>query len=385
MEIQTTKTIGIDARFYGPTGKGLGRYTQEIVDNVIKIDQVNNYVVFLTADNFDEFECDGKRIKKVLANVRWYTLAEQFIMPRLIKQANVDLMHYLHFNVPVFSLKRFVVTIHDLILIKYPTPRASTLSPMIYKIKNLLYRIIIWLAVHRAEKIIAVSKFTKQDIVKHFKINPKKIVMIYEGVANLAKGRDSLFAAKQNDKEVILEYNIASPFLLYIGNAYPHKNLERLILVFQKIKEDNTKFADLKLVLVGKEDYFYKRLKQGTKDDAVVFAGYVPDSKLEAMFNQAICYIFPSLYEGFGLPPLEAMAKGCPVAAADRSCLPEVLGEAAIYFNPENEADMQAKIENLINNQTLRVQLIEEGYKQIKKYDWWESARQTVQIYQALL
>jgi len=386
MNNQSTKRIGIDARFYGPTGKGLGRYTQEIVDNVIKIDQVNEYVVFLSKDNFDEFECDNQRIKKILANVRWYTLREQFVMPRLISTAKVDLMHYLHFNVPIFSCKKFVVTIHDLILIKYPTPRASTLSPILYKIKNFFYRIIIWLAINRAKKIIAVSKFTKQDIIKYFKIKPEKIAMIYEGVANLSNGRDSLFTAKQNDKAVISEYNITDPFLLYIGNAYPHKNLERLVQVFQKIQENNLeKFQNLKLVLVGKEDYFYKRLKEETKNNAVIFAGYVPDNQLEAMFSQALCYVFPSLYEGFGLPPLEAMAKGCPVVSSNRSCLPEVLEDAAIYFDPENMTEMQTEIEKLLNNEDLRQKLIQEGYQQIKKYDWWESARQTLQVYQELL
>lgn len=378
----SVKRIGIDARFYGPTGKGLGRYTQEIVDNVVKIDQVNEYVVFLTKGNFDEFECDGKRVRKILADARWYTLSEQLIMPRLIAKEKVDLMHYLHFNVPMFSGKKFMVTIHDLILVKYPTPRASTLSPVLYKFKNLAYRLVIWSAINRARKIIAVSEFTKQDIVEQFHIRPEKIQVIYEGVANLAKGRDSLFTAKQNDKAVVLEYNITDPFLLYIGNAYPHKNLERLVSVFQKIKANQ---PNLKLVLVGKEDYFYKRLKTETKDDAVIFAGYVPDSQLEALFSQAVCYVFPSLYEGFGLPPLEAMAKGCPVVSSNRSSLPEVLGSAAVYFNPENEQEMQQQIETVINNQNLREQLIKEGYQQIKKYDWWESARLTLKVYQELL
>ena len=376
------KRIGIDARFYGPTGKGLGRYTQEIVDNVIKIDQVNEYVIFLTKDNFDEFKCDGKRVRKVIANVRWYTLAEQIIMPYLIYKERIDLMHYLHFNVPFLACKHFIVTIHDLILIKYPTPRASTLSPWLYKIKNVAYRLIIKSAIHRSKIIIAVSNFTKQDILNNFKIKPEKIIVIYEGVANLTRGRDSLFAAKQNDKAIISEYNIDDPFLLYIGNAYPHKNLERLVSVFLKIKQ---KQPQLKLVLVGKEDYFYQRLKNETKNNAVIFAGYVPDSNLEAMLNQALCYVFPSLYEGFGLPALEAMSKGCPVVSSNQGSLPEILGKAAVYFDPQDEKSMQTKIEDVINNQALRNNLIQEGYRQIKKYDWWENARLTFEVYQELL
>ena len=117
---KTIKRIGIDARFYGPIGKGLGRYTQEIVDNIIKLDTVNEYVVFLTKDNFDDFACDGRRVTKVLANVRWYSLAEQIVMPHLLRRQKLDLVHFPHFNVPFFYFGKFVVTIHDLILIKLP-------------------------------------------------------------------------------------------------------------------------------------------------------------------------------------------------------------------------------------------------------------------------
>ncbi len=386
------KRIGIDARFYGPIGKGLGRYTQEIVDNIIKIDKLNEYVIFLSKDNFDEFECGEARIKKVKTNVRWYTLAEQIFMPILFLRARVDLMHFPHFNVPIFTLNKFVVTIHDLILTKFPTQRATTLGPFLYKIKNLAYKIIIWLAVKRAKKVIAVSGFTKNDIARQFKINPAKIAVTYEGVANLAKGRDSLFAAKLDDKKTLLSYNINNPFLLYVGNAYPHKNLEGLINVFAKLYK---KQSDLRLVLVGKEDYFYKQIKEyatrlglwreNEYDTPIIFTGYVPDIKLEILFKKALVYVFPSLYEGFGLPPLEAMAKGCPVVSSNKSSLPEVLGQAAIYFNPENEADMQTKIEQVIGDESKREDLIKKGYEQVKKYSWWECARKTGEIYKEIL
>jgi len=382
------KRIGIDARFYGPIGKGLGRYTQEIVDNIIKIDKLNEYTIFLSKDNFDEFECAEERVKKVRTNVGWYTLLEQILMPFYIWRERVDLMHFPHFNVPIFMLNKFVVTIHDLILTKFSTERATTLGPFLYKIKNLAYKIIIWLAVKRARKVIAVSEFTKNDIVRQFKINPAKIAVTYEGVANLAKGRDSLFAAKLDDKKTLLGYNINNPFLLYVGNAYPHKNLESLIKVFAELYK---KQSDLRLVLVGKEDYFYKRIKkyaarlelwrENEYDTPIIFTGYVPDVKLEILFKKALVYVFPSLYEGFGLPPLEAMAKGCPVASSDRSSLSEVLGQAAIYFNPENEADMQVKIEQIISNKKLQEDLIKKGYAQVKKYSWWECARKTGEIY----
>ena len=382
------KRVGIDARFYGPIGKGLGRYTQEIVDNIIKVDSENEYVIFLRKENFDELDFDNKNVKKVMADVKWYSIEEQIKMPWLILRERVDLMHFPHFNAPIFCPVKFVVTIHDLILTKFPTARATTLGPLMYRIKNLFYKLVIWIVVARAKKIITVSRFTKNDIIEQFKIKPNKIVVTYEGVANLAKGRDSLFTSKLDDKKTLLSYNINNKFLLYIGNAYPHKNLGGLIKVFMTL---NKEMPDLRLVLVGKEDYFYNRVKDYAKkyglwaennsDPLVVFPGYIPDAQLEILFKKAIAYVFPSFYEGFGLPPLEAMAKGCPVVSSNRASMREILGDAAIYFNPEDEQEMQKQIKLIIKNEDLRDELIKKGYEQVKKYNWHECAVKTKEVY----
>lgn len=382
--------IGIDARFYGPLGKGLGRYTQEIVDNVVALDSSNEYIIFLSRENFDEFIPSSPRVSKVLADVRWYTLAEQFVMPRLIKEAGVDLMHFPHFNVPVRCPVPFVVTIHDLILTKFPTQRATTLGPIIYFLKNLGYRFVISRAVKRAERVIGVSQFTKDDIIKQFSLAPEKVAMIYEGVAHLRRETDSRFTAKLNPSEVLSGYCILEPYLLYVGNAYPHKNLEMLIRVFKKLHQS---YPDLKLVLVGREDYFYSRLKAYAEQERlhdgengpVIFPGYVPDRDLETFFQHAAVYVFPSKYEGFGLPPLEAMAEDCPVASSKESCLPEILGEAAVYFDPYDEASMAKTITDIFENPDLRNRLIEKGRKQVTLYDWKEAARQTLALYEEIL
>jgi glycosyltransferase involved in cell wall biosynthesis len=381
-----TKRIGIDARFYGPIGKGLGRYTQEVVDNIIKLDQDNEYVIFLRKENFSDFKCDGVRMKKVLADIKWYGLSEQIIFPFYILRERLDLMHFPHFNVPIFCPVKFIVTIHDLILIKFPTLRATTLGPVFYKIKNLAYKIVISLAVKRAIKILAVSEYTKNAIVEQFKVDAKKIIVTYEGVADLNI---------PPDKEGLRGVN--SPYLLYVGNAYPHKNLEGLIKVFSEIKTPFIKGCkgDLKLVLVGKEDYFYSRLKQYAKNffaegrsasgGQVIFPGYVPDSKLKELYTNAALYIFPSFYEGFGLPPLEAMAHGLAVVSSDKTCLPEILGQAALYFNPEDEMDMKNKIEQGLADEKLREDLINRGYEQIKKYSWIDCAEKTLEVYKSCL
>jgi len=375
------KKIGLDARFYGPIGKGLGRYTKEVVDRVI-LDTANDYVVFLSLENFADFDVSKySNVKKVLVKGRWYSLKEQIELPWLIWRERINLMHFMHFNVPILTPTKFVATIHDLILTKFPTLRATTLSPAFYWVKNWMYRLVIWLAVHRSEAVIAVSNFTKDDIEKQFSVKGDKVKMIYEGVTDAIKNVEK---SKEDfgDKKILLGYNIDKPYLLYVGNAYPHKNLEGLIRIFSKLGE---KRPDLSLVLVGKMDYFYTQVKnfadQEKNKAKIIFPGYVPDEDLAVFFRQAEVYVFASLYEGFGLPPLEAMAQDCPVISSDKACMPEVLGEAASYFNPENENEASEKILGLLNDENLQNSLILKGHNQIKKYSWNKCAEEILALY----
>jgi glycosyltransferase involved in cell wall biosynthesis len=295
--------------------------------------------------------------------------------------------------VPIICPVKFVVTIHDLILIKHPTIRATTLSPFLYRLKNLAYRFNIFLAVNRAKKIITVSKYTKKDLISTFNINHNRIAVTYEGTSNLAKGQDDLFASKLDDKDTLLGYNIDKPFFLYVGNAYPHKNLLALVKVFKQIHKEQ---PDLRLVLVGKEDYFYRKLKDSVMEmglwienkpeySFVIFPGYVPDKQLEILYKKAIAYVFPSICEGFGLPPLEAMARGCPVVSSNRASMPEILGKAALYFNPENLEEIKQVLEKVISDKELRDRLVVQGRQRVKKFDWFECAQQTKDIYKQVL
>lgn len=379
--------IGIDARFYGPLGKGLGRYTQEVVDNVTALDSKNEYIIFLSKDNFDEFNSKNPKVSKVLADIAWYGWAEQLKFPALIKKQELDLMHFPHFNVPIFSSVPFVVTIHDLILTKFPTTRASTLGPIKYFLKNLAYKFAIKTAIRKAKKIIAVSNFTKQDIVDQFSVPSNKIEMIYEGVATLGQSVDSHFTSKLKDEEILSGYCILEPYLLYVGNAYPHKNLESLIKVFLKLRHNN---PYLKLVLVGRDDYFYRRLNNfakslGADDSAVIFPGYVPDQDLQTLFEHATLYVFPSKFEGFGLPPLEAMSRGCAVVSSNATCLPEILGQAAEYFDPYDEYSMYASIEKVLTDENLKTYLVTQGQECIRKYSWQKAGKETLKVYLNIL
>jgi len=369
--------IGIDARFFGPVGKGLGRYTERLIENLERIDKTNQYVIFLRRENWDGYQPQNPNFKKVLADYRWYTLAEQIMMPRKIRREKVDLMHFPHFNIPIFYKNKFVVTIHDLILYRFPTQRATTLSPLFYKIKYWVYKKVIKRAIEKSAKIFAVSKYTKQDILKHFQISPEKIVVTYGACDGVEHGQ-----LKMPEKNYLAEHGITKPYLLYVGNAYPHKNLDGLIEIFKYLK--NKINAELQLVLVGKKDYFYKKLEEKNNDKDVLFFGFASEDVLADLYRNAKLYVFPSLIEGFGLPPLEAMVYGLPIAASNTSCLPEILEEAAIYFNPNNKEEMVNTIARGLTDENLRKELGAKGFEQIKKYSWQKTAQQTLKIYQSL-
>jgi len=367
--------IGIDARFFGSIGKGLGRYTQKLVENIEKIDEKNQYFVFLRHENWDEYQPQSKHFTKVLADVPWYTLREQIQMPKIFARCGLDLVHFPHFNIPVSYKGKFVVTIHDLILFQYPTRKASTLSAPAYFFKKKAYHQVINRAIKNSEKIIAVSEHTKKDILKNFNISPKKVIVTYEGVDTIEK------PLMVNSEAVLKKYGIMKPYILYVGNAYPHKNLDRLISSFKRVAK---KHPGLSLVLAGKEDYFFKRLKNFVTDNgisSVVFPDHIDEDHLPTVYREAKIYVFPSLYEGFGLPPLEAMARNIPVASSNASCLPEILENAAFFFDPRGISETAEAIEKVLTDNDLRKRLIEAGREQIKKYSWEKMARETLEIY----
>ncbi len=369
--------IGIDARFYGPVGKGLGRYTQKLIENLEKMDNTNRYFIFLRRENFDDYQPKNKNFHKILADYRWYTFAEQIKFPWVLIRYRLDLVHFPHFNVPILYFRKFIVTIHDLILINFPTVRSTTLSPLLYWMKFLVYKIVIRFAIYRSDKIIAVSKFTKSDILKNYpRVPDKKITVTYEACDDYC-----LFNPRQ-EKEILSRYGIIKPYLLYVGNAYPHKNPERLVLAFEKLKAG---YPDLKLVFVGAKDYFYLRLEnlvQERKTKNIIFSGFVPDYDLDAVFRGSVCYVRPSLYEGFELPPLEAMTRGIPVICSDHPCAREILGDSSLYFKREDVNDLTRVMKDILKNQELRETLIARGYAQVKKYSWKEMAKQTLNLYE---
>ncbi len=363
----------------GPTvgGGGLGRYVEQLVKELLQYDQKNRYLLFLK-NSQQATGIHAHNIDVRITDTHWYTFKEQWVMPRLIDREGLDLVHFPHWNVPLRLQTPFVVTIHDLILLEEPrSAKATTRHPFIYEAKYQAYHVTLAHALKKSRAIIAVSHYTKSSILKHFPSLPEeKIHVIYEGLTNLAQ----ILTNETSKKSDAL-----SPYFLYVGNAYPHKNLETLIEAFSLFHQ---RHPNIHLTLAGRDDLFYQRLKQKVAQQqmgpkAIRFVLNPSDQDLARLYQGATLYLFPSRCEGFGLPPLEAMSLGVPVLASNRSSLPEILGEAAAYFDPEHATDMTQAMEKLFGDSELQAQLRQKGYEQIKRYSWSNMAKQTLQIYQS--
>ncbi len=370
-------TIGIDARLWSESG--IGRYIRNLIFNLAEIDNQNEYFVFLLDKNFDSITLP-KNFTKVRANYPWYGLKEQVSYPKLLNKYNLDLMHFPHFNVPIFYKGKFVVTIHDLIHQHFQMRRATTHGFLVYKLKQEGYKRVFSSATKKSQKIITVSNYVKNKLTKEWKINPAKIIITTEGVEeNILE-----IAAKVKETQIkttLHKFNIKQPFIFYAGNAHPHKNVEGLIKAFLELRKN---YQYLQLVLAGQDHYFWQRIKDEYVDKNIIYAGYVTDLELVAFYKSAKEYVVPSFEEGFGIPLLEAMACGCPVVSSNRASLPEVGGDGALYFVPENLKDMSEKIMQVLNNEKLREELIEKGKKRYKQFSWKKLAKETLEIYKSV-
>lgn len=367
--------IGIDARLFGTKHGGIGRYTQELIKNLEKIDSSNEYVILLSAEGFEFYHPQNPKFSKIRADFKVYGILEQLLYPIFLSRQKLDLVHFTHFNAPIFYPGRFIITIHDLIISHYPSSRATTLNPLFYKLKLLAYNYLVKRVTGRAQKIIAVSEFTKQDIIKLLKIPAEKIKVVYEGV-------DLPQTVNLNKSQILESFGLGDNFIIYVGSAYPHKNLEKLVFAFALVRQKN---PSVQLVLAGRINYFYLRLQEeiGSSNDLenIIFTDYLSDEQLAVLYQEAKAYIFPSLIEGFGLPPLEAQSYGLPVVSSNSSCLPEILGASAVYFDPQNISEMAEKINLILTDELLRQKLITAGYNNLKKYSWSLMAEEILEFY----
>lgn len=365
--------IGIDARLWGQTG--VGRYIRNLCFNLSEIDENNSYVLFVQKKDRKEIEekIKNKNWKIVNAEYRWHSIREQVFFPGVIKKEKLDLMHFPYFSIPVFYRRPYIVTIHDLIFHHYVSGASSTLPLWLLGFKVIAYRIVVANAARVSKKIIAVSDFTKKDIMDTLKTNKSKIEVIYEAADDL----------KISDKK---EEKIKNYFL-YVGNVFQHKNVGLLLVSFKAlVKED----PSLRLVFVGREDFLYKKLKEHVKKDVgeekVIFLENVSDEKLSELYRGAIALVRTSLMEGFSLPPLEALENDCLVLASDIPVHREVFGDSIIYFDQFKSDDILSKMKYVLNlSSQEKEKLVKKGIAQANKYSWKKTAQETHKLYESSL
>ncbi|HUS51950.1 MAG TPA: glycosyltransferase family 1 protein [Candidatus Bathyarchaeia archaeon] len=370
--------IVIDARMYGLEHAGIGRYVINLIDQIEKVDKENDYFILLRKKYYSKLKFKNRRFKKILADEPHYSFAEQIILPIRLIKLKPDLVHFPHFNKPIFWQGRFILTIHDLIKHESKGAKTTTRWQPLYWLKYLAYKLVTRLAIRRAVKIIVPSKWWQTQLVKKYNLSRGKIVVIYEGVS---KAFLKPKAEGQKKDRLFKKYDLKKPFFIYTGSLYPHKNVAMLVEAIKRLR--------LQLVVVCSRSVFYQRfigeVKKIKAEKWVNFAGFVPDEELIVLYQEAEAFVLPSLLEGFGLIGLEAMAAGCPVIASKIPVLKEIYGPAALYFDPKSTDELVEKIRILVKNPKLKEKLKKLGFFQVRKYSWQKMAQETLIAYEDCL
>jgi len=360
--------IGIDCRLWNETG--VGRYIRNLVQELQILDKKNNYALFVLSKDYNEIKIKNSKFKIVKVDIKWHTLDEQLKFPQVLNQESLDLMHFPYFSVPILYNRPFVVTIHDLIQNHYSSGHASTLPFLFYYLKKIGYRKVLNYAILKSKKIIVPLVSVKEDLIKTLKVSRDKIIVTQEGFdSNIKKRKVSESVLKATD----------NPYFLYVGNAYPHKNLEALIKGFSDVK------LGVNLILVGREDYFYKNLKE-KKNSNLIFLHDVSDSDLFYLYSNSTAVVSASFMEGFGLIPLEALETGAIPVVSDIPAFCEVCGDAAIYFNPKDTTDITDKLVKAINlEESEKKEIKKKAEVVLKKFSWQKMAKETLKIYESCI
>jgi len=370
--------IGIDAHAIGARQGGNETYISNLIKSLAEIDGDNLYTIYLAnagaaAQWREEFTNRYKNFSvrllpppTPLVRVPVYLTYELFRRP-------VDVLH-VQYTAPPFCRIPIVVTIHDLAFERMPetfTRRGS------FQLK-LTVR---WTA-KKAAKVATVSEYSRQDLLDIYKLPPEKVVVTYNGVESSFTPQPSV----QNEAEEIRRrFGVSRDFVLAVGSLQPRKNLVRLIRAYARLRSERQDFRP-QLVIVGRKlwlanEIFDEVKKQRWADD-VILTGYVADEDLPALYRAARAFVYPSLFEGFGLPPLEAMACGTPVVTSDVSSMPEITGDAALLIDPNDEGALANALIEVVNNDRLRADLREKGIAQAKKFTWRDAAEKTLRLYQ---
>ncbi|HMH30876.1 MAG TPA: glycosyltransferase family 1 protein [Methylomirabilota bacterium] len=356
--------IVIDARELRTSS---GRYVERLLHYLQQIDNDHAYKVLLKPKDMSGWKPSNPNFEAAECPHKEFSIAEQNGLLEQIDKLEADLVHFPFPQQPIRYKGKVVTTIHDLTTLRFNNPDKN---PIIFKLKQKIYARVIKKAARKSVAVMTASQFVKDDIIQFTGIDPAKVTVTPEAA------------------DPILEAAIGLPnleskqFIMYIGRPTPHKNLERLIEAFALLKAKN---PGLLLVLAGKKDANYRRIEDMVGQKDIIFTDFVGEGQLRWLYENCAAYVFPSLSEGFGLPGLEAMIHGAPVVSSNATCLPEIYGEAAHYFDPLDVDAMVTAINEVLTDKKLRDDLISKGEAQAAKYSWQRMAEQTLNVYNRVL
>jgi len=376
-------SICLDGRAIINKNTGIGRYIYSLIEAILAVDTQNQYTLLVNSrlsSTHPVHQLDFSNLEIRIVNVAEVSVGQQFLLPIKLANSAFDIFHYPNFDLPVCVPFKSLMTIHDLTYVKhrdiYHTGRL---------LKNLYTRQIINLGIRRARKIIAVSKSTRDDLIELFNVHEEKIEVIYESIP----GNMHLNFRPEPKCKLSTPYDgfeNVEQYFLFVGERRPHKNLVRLIEAFALFKKNNP--GNIKLVIGGKPYADYREPERKAEDlgvtKDVLFIGYVEDQDLAALYQNALTFVFVSIYEGFGIPILEAMACGTPVITGNISSMPEIAGDAALTIDPFNVQEISQAMLDVTRNATLRRQLIEKGLKRAAQFSWEKAAESTVRLYETI-
>lgn len=370
-------TIGIDFRSALGQATGVGRYVRNLVRHMLEQGTDERFVLFVDREGEEgSLPLDASNVSRrtlTLPALQNYFTWLQLRLPPSLWRRPVDLFHFPFYAMPLLSIGPAVVTIHDLTFELHPEwfSRRSRLST----------RRFARLAARRATAILTVSEWSKKDLVEIYGVDPQRVHVIYPAVGewNDEEPRDS-------GESVARRLGVPGPFVLHVGSIHTRRNLARLLRAVARLRRTG---EDLAVILVGKVEYPYPDVECMISDagmsGAAVHAGYLPDADLRALYGEARLLAVPSLYEGFGLPGVEAMALGTPVVAANTSCFPEVLGDGALLVDPLDEEALAEAIQRAARDGTEREALRERGRRRAARYSWERAAKETLAVYRTVL
>lgn len=359
--------IVIDAR---ESGTSTGRYVDKLVEYLHALQPKHNFVLITRPEREAFLRSIAPGFEVVTTPYKEFTLGEQLGFKRQLKQLHADLVHFPMVQQPMFYHSPVVTTMQDLTTVRFNNPAKNAL---VFWAKQQVYKVLNVVVARKSQLLITPSEFVKRDVATYCKVPESKITVTLEAADKLPEGSAPYKPVR------------GKPFIMYIGRPTPHKNLSRLIDAFVELQAIH---PDLMLVLAGKKDVNYRLHEARVQKNGiqnVIFTDFISDEQYRWLLEQCQAYIFPSLSEGFGLPGLEAMLHGAPVVASSATCLPEILGDAAAYFDPYDVHDMATKIDSVISDEAKRNSMKEAGLQQAAKYSWERMARQTLEVYEKAL